>query len=85
MAWTNPSPSHRPIRPPIEEKKELRVGFTRKVVVTLRDGENFISILLLLDSLSVVYRVSVLVVVQGRGQSEIVEPSNKSWMCMSAV
>ena len=34
MACTTPKPSHSPIEPPTEERKELKVGWTREVVVT---------------------------------------------------
>ena len=34
MACTTPRPSHSPIEPPTEERKELKVGCTREVVVT---------------------------------------------------
>jgi hypothetical protein len=49
-AWTAPSPSHRPTEPPTAERKELRVGFTKSVVVTWTEGENEMPIIEYPDS-----------------------------------
>ena len=37
------SPSHRPTEPPTAERKELRLGFMKSVVVTWTEGENVMS------------------------------------------
>ena len=68
-AWTTPRPSHRPIDPPTEERKELRVGPIRKVVVTCTCWEKVMSIFLSLLLCSARNLVSDDTVEQGRGQA----------------
>ena len=78
MACTTPSPSQRPIEPPTEERKELRVGPIRNVVVTCTCWEKVMSILIWLLLISARNLVSEDTVSQGRRQSDTWVPSYKS-------
>ena len=83
--WTTPSPSHMPMDPPTEERRKLRVGCTREVVVTSTVSGMVMLITLSLLSHSARNLASVEVVVQGRGQSEDSVPSNRSQYWFSEI
>ena len=80
MTWTIPSPSHSPMEPPTSERKLARLNSGKSVLVTrtllLKVRERVEK--LRTSDVSKICFVSVCVVVQGRGQSEIWVPSNRS-------
>ena len=79
-AWTIPSPSHRPMEPPTSERKLASLNSGKSVLVTSTLLERVRRRVDKLQGLvlSEICFVSVVVVMQGRGQSESWVPSKRS-------